>query len=52
MTMALFLAPSAAEILRLKALAAGPDYRLACQSYTRGEVEIQVVHPGTEAPSA
>jgi ferredoxin len=34
------------EVLRLKALAAGDDMRLACQSYTRGEIEIQIMNPG------
>ena len=37
--------PGAAEVLRLKALQAGPGYRLACQSYTRGDVEIRIVNP-------
>ena len=37
------------EILRLEALAregepSGPDMRLACQSYVRGDVEIEVIH--------
>ena len=36
----------AAEQQRLAALGAGPDMRLACQSYTRGEVEIQIINPG------
>jgi ferredoxin len=37
--------PGAAEILRLKALAAEPGYRLACQSYARGVVRIRIVNP-------
>jgi adenylate cyclase len=37
--------PSAAEQRRLQSLGAGPDYRLACQSYTRGDLEIQIVNP-------
>jgi adenylate cyclase len=37
--------PGAAELLRLKALQAGPGYRLACQSYTRGELRIRIVNP-------
>jgi ferredoxin len=37
------------ERLRLASLAAegeptGPDIRLACQSYVRGDVEIEVIH--------
>lgn len=36
----------AAEQRRLEALGAGPDMRLACQSYTRGEVEIQIINRG------
>lgn len=38
--------PRERETRRLVALEAGPDYRLACQSYTRGEVEIRIVNPG------
>jgi len=37
--------PAAAELRRLESLGAGPDYRLACQSYTRGDLEIQIVNP-------
>ena len=37
--------PNAAEVLRLKALEAGPDYRLACQSYAPGDVRIRIVNP-------
>jgi ferredoxin len=38
-----------AERRRLEALAtegepSGPDMRLACQSYVRGDVEIEVIH--------
>jgi adenylate cyclase len=33
------------ERLRLAALGAGEDMRLACQSYTRGDIEIQIVNP-------
>ena len=45
-----FLSPRReAEIRRLEALAregepSGPDMRLACQSYVRGDVEIEVIH--------
>ena len=44
------------EILRLEALAregelSGPDMRLACQSYVRGDVEIEVIHPAGRFPS-
>ena len=34
------------EITRLKAMHAGQDMRLACQSYTRGDIEIQIVNSG------
>ncbi len=34
-----------AEISRLEALGAGEDLRLACQSYTRGDIEIEILHP-------
>jgi adenylate cyclase len=34
------------EIIRLKAMNAGEDMRLACQSYTRGDVEIEIINPG------
>jgi adenylate cyclase len=37
--------PAAAELHRLEALGAGPGHRLACQSYTRGDLEIQVINP-------
>ncbi len=37
--------PGAAESLRLKALEAGPGYRLACQSYLRGDARIRIVNP-------
>ncbi len=37
--------PGAAEAVRLKALEAGPGYRLACQSYLRGEARIRIVNP-------
>jgi adenylate cyclase len=37
--------PGAAEALRLKVLEAGPGYRLACQSYLRGDVRIRIVNP-------
>lgn len=33
------------EARRLRALGAGADARLACQTYARGEVEIQIVNP-------
>ena len=35
------------EIARLVALNAGEDMRLACQSYTRGDIEIEIMNPGT-----
>ena len=34
------------EIIRLKAMNAGVDMRLACQSYTRGDVEIEIINSG------
>jgi adenylate cyclase len=34
------------EITRLQALNAGEDMRLACQSYTRGDIEIDIINPG------
>jgi adenylate cyclase len=37
--------PGPAETLRLEALGAGPGYRLACQSYVRGDARIRVVNP-------
>jgi ferredoxin len=37
--------PGERERLRLRALGAGDDMRLACQSYTRGEIEIRIVNP-------
>ncbi|MBN1834485.1 MAG: (2Fe-2S)-binding protein [Spirochaetales bacterium] len=40
--------PGERERLRLASLGAGPEMRLACQSYTRGEVEIQILNPGPE----
>ena len=40
--------PNERERLRLAALGAGEDMRLACQSYTRGDIEIQIVNPGPE----
>ena len=35
------------EIARLAALNAGEDMRLACQSFTRGDIEIEIMNPGT-----
>ena len=32
------------EAARLAALEAGPDMRLACQTHTRGDVEIEVIN--------
>jgi ferredoxin len=45
------------EKRRLEALAtegepSGPDMRLACQSYVRGDVEIEVIHMHHRAGSA
>jgi adenylate cyclase len=36
-----------AEKLRLASLAAAEDMRLACQSYSRGDLTIEIMHPGT-----
>jgi ferredoxin len=33
------------ELTRLKALNAGEDMRLACQSHTRGDIEIEIINP-------
>jgi adenylate cyclase len=41
-----------AERRRLEALKAGPDMRLACQSFTRGDVEIQIINPATPTATA
>jgi adenylate cyclase len=35
-----------AEIRRLQTLDAGQNMRLACQSYTRGDIEIEIMNPG------
>jgi len=35
------------EIDRLAALNAKEDMRLACQSYTHGDIEIEIMNPGT-----
>lgn len=42
--------PNERERLRLKALGAGPDMRLACQSYTRGSIEIEIINTGPASP--
>jgi ferredoxin len=34
------------EIIRLEALSAGEEMRLACQSYTRGDIEIEIINSG------
>jgi ferredoxin len=53
-----FLSPRRdAEALLLSALAqkgepSGPDIRLACQSYVRGDVEIEVFHLSHPLPEA
>ena len=38
------------EIIRLQALNAGEDMRLACQSYTRGDIEIEIINRPTVDP--
>jgi ferredoxin len=35
---------TAAEQVRLSALKAGPDMRLACQAHTRGDISIHIVN--------
>lgn len=35
---------TAAEQVRLSAMKAGPDMRLACQTHTRGDISIQIVN--------
>jgi adenylate cyclase len=34
------------ELTRLQALNAGQDMRLACQSYARGDIEIEIINSG------
>jgi ferredoxin len=34
------------EIIRLKAMNAEEDMRLACQSYIRGDIEIEIINTG------
>jgi ferredoxin len=34
------------EIIRLQAMNAGEDVRLACQSYVRGDIEIEIINSG------
>ena len=41
---------SALETIRLKALEAGDDIRLACQTHTRGDVEIEILNLMEPAP--
>jgi ferredoxin len=41
---------SALEVIRLKALQADADVRLACQTHTRGDVEIEVLNLLEPAP--
>jgi adenylate cyclase len=38
--------PNERERLRLKALEAEPEMRLACQSYAHGDIEIEIMNPG------
>jgi ferredoxin len=53
---ALYVSPRReAEVKRLEALAAqgepsGPDVRLACQCYVRGDIEIEVFHIARRGP--
>jgi ferredoxin len=32
------------EILRLQAMGAGEDVRLACQTFTRGDIDLEVLN--------
>ena len=41
---------SAAEIIRLNATKADKDVRLACQTHTRGDVEIEIINLVEAAP--
>jgi ferredoxin len=41
--------PGPSETVRLKALQASPGYRLACQSYLRGDARIRIMNPGRSA---
>ena len=34
------------EIIRLQAMNAGENIRLACQSYVRGDIEIEIINAG------
>jgi adenylate cyclase len=34
------------EIIRLQAMNAGRDIRLACQSHARGDIEIEIINSG------
>jgi ferredoxin len=46
---AAFLSPlRQEERSKLQSLGAGPDHRLACQCYARGDVEIEIVHSGSK----
>ncbi len=38
------------EIIRLETLKAGEDMRLACQSYTRGDIEIKIINRPSADP--
>lgn len=40
------------ERVRLKALDAGEDMRLACQTYAGRDIEIEIINFGNPAPSA
>ena len=41
---------SAVEAIRLKAIEADSDIRLACQTHTRGDVEIEVINLVSASP--
>ena len=45
-------APRERELDRLKAIAAPADARLACQTHTRGDLEIEILNPGRVSPGA
>jgi len=41
---------SAVEVIRLNAIKADDNVRLACQTYTRGDVGIEILNVGAASP--
>jgi adenylate cyclase len=41
--------PRERELERLRAMGAAPEVRLACQTYARADLVLEVVNPGPEA---